>query len=158
MSKGQLQGQPDWAKFGLEPNERQPLNPSGPPAAGGREGTAAAAASSSTAATATPAPARNAGGGGGGGGGDLFGGQVQSANELFADDQVRQIRIEIPQIFRSTVHALAAVAGLPRAAVVAVALPGVGARALRHVGRRLHLLPHQHLRRHRLPPQRVDRR
>ena len=74
MSKGQQQ-QPDWAKFGLEPNERQPLNP---------PSTTAAAT-----ATATPppaAPAKRAGGGGGGG--DIFGGQVQSANELFADDQV----------------------------------------------------------------------
>lgn len=76
MNKGQQQQQqPDWAKFGLEPNERQPLNP---------PSTTAAAT-----ATATPppaAPAKRAGGGGGGG--DIFGGQVQSANELFADDQV----------------------------------------------------------------------
>ena len=85
----QQQGQPDWAKFGLEPNERQPLNPSGPPAAGGR-GTATAATAASSTATTTPAPAKNGGGGGDGGGGDLFGGQVQSANELFADDQVRR--------------------------------------------------------------------
>ena len=75
MSKGQQQGQPDWAKFGLEPNERQPLNP---------QPTSTTAAS----ATATAAPPSAPGKNGGGGGGDLFGGQVQGPNELFADDQV----------------------------------------------------------------------
>ena len=86
MSKGQQQQQPDWAKFGLEPNERQPLNPQQQPS------------STIAAATATPpaAPGKNAsgGGGGGGGGGDLFGGQVQSANELFADDQVHELHLQ----------------------------------------------------------------
>ena len=83
MSKGQQQQQPDWAKFGLEPNERQPLNPQQP-------------SSTIAAATATPpaAPGKNVSGVGGGGGGDLFGGQVQSANELFADDQVHELHLQ----------------------------------------------------------------
>ena len=74
MSKGQQQQQPDWAKFGLEPNERQPLNPQ----QGQRPSTTAAAA------TATPPPAPP----GKSSPGDVFGSQVQGANELFADDQV----------------------------------------------------------------------
>ena len=76
MNKGQSQQQPDWAKFGLEPNERQPLNP---------QQTASSAAAPATAAQPPPPPAAPSSKGGG----DLFGGQVQSANELFADDQVR---------------------------------------------------------------------
>ena len=76
MNKGQSQQQPDWAKFGLEPNERQPLNP---------QQTASSAAAPATAQPPPPPAAPSSKGGGG----DLFGGQVQSANELFADDQVR---------------------------------------------------------------------
>ena len=75
MNKGQSQQQPDWAKFGLEPNERQPLNP---------QQTASSAAAPAAAAQPPPPPAAQSSKGGG----DLFGGQVQSANELFADDQV----------------------------------------------------------------------
>ena len=77
MNKGQG---PDWAKFGLEPNERQPLNPTQ---------TAPTANAAAAAAQPPPPPAAAAPSSKGSGGGDLFGGQVQSANELFADDQVR---------------------------------------------------------------------
>ena len=79
MNKGQSQQQqPDWAKFGLEPNERQPLNP---------QQTSANAAPAAAAQPPPPPAAPSSKGGGG----DLFGGQVQSANELFADDQVRTL-------------------------------------------------------------------
>ena len=79
MNKGQG---PDWAKFGLEPNERQPLNP--------QQQTSSSSANAAPAVAAHPPPPPSAAPSSkGGGGGDLFGGQVQSANELFADDQVR---------------------------------------------------------------------
>ena len=64
--------EPDWGKFGLD-NERKPLNP------------AASGAKSTGAVGTTPNPTSS-----GEKGPQLFGGQVQNDNELFADDQVRK--------------------------------------------------------------------
>ena len=81
---------PDWAKFGLN-NEKQPLNPgagsSGLEPGGGQGATN----NGSKYDHQRPPDASTAGSGGGGGGVTLFGGQVQSDNELFADDQVRKM-------------------------------------------------------------------
>ena len=57
--------QPDWGKFGLD-SEKQPLNPGG----NGSQRTPTTAQSGDAGTT------------------NLFGGQIQHDNELFADDQV----------------------------------------------------------------------
>ena len=84
---------PDWAKFGLN-NEKQPLNPGGSGAAGpgqqpqqpGPNGASPSASKNDGQERALQAPGMGAAAAGGGG--TLFGGHVQSDNELFADDQV----------------------------------------------------------------------
>ena len=58
--QGRTNQEPDWGKFGLD-GEKQPLNPGSKGGVGGQSG-------------AEPK--------------DLYGGQVQDDNELFADDQV----------------------------------------------------------------------
>ena len=67
MSGDAAKKSPDWGKFGLDNGEKQPLNPG----SGGSGGMSSSAVGSGQETTTT----------------SLYGGQIQSNNELFADDQ-----------------------------------------------------------------------
>ncbi len=78
MSKGQ----PNWAKFGLDPDERQPLKPTSGP------GPSTGATAKTTMGGQPQQQQQQATGGQVAKPGEMFGSQAQNENELFADDQV----------------------------------------------------------------------
>ena len=115
------------------------------------------------------------GGGGKGPAKDLYGGQAQNENELFAQDQVKWIDFQPKRssvwITTCTFSALYKtywdfkkltvsvwLEGLRGSPLVVVALPCVGEGSFRDVGRCFYQLFDKHLRSHRLLAVRMDRR